>query len=466
MTAIFTPLVKTVRKRPTKMTFWQTRPAVALSALTLAISLVSATGCQQPKNQLAELPPAEVTVTHPIEQSITDFLEENGTTEASEDAEVRSRVRGFIEEITFEPGQAVQAGDVLYRIEKDQYEAEMNSAEATLAAAEAAIKVAESQVKTAEAELDRVSRELKRQQELIKTRATSQAEYDTVAAAYASAKANISSTRASVDAAVAEKGRVAAELAQAKLNFDYTIVRAPIAGSITKTDVKKGNLVENGTVLATIIDDKRVFVNFNLSDREVLNYRKNQKAKLSPGEEWKRPELSTFPVYLHRESDEGFPFTGHLQYADEQGVDSKTGTLALRAVFDNPSEDLFPGLFVRIRLPLEKNSALLIPELAVGKDQRGNYALTVDQKNKVERKSIVTATKYKGWIVVESGLKASDLVIFEGLQRARPGSTVKPQEKQLTISDDSLLRGLADEPTIETPPPASGTSSADEPPAN
>ncbi len=438
------------------MKFCPSRSTFVLLATATAFLLFPATGCQQAKNELAELPPAEVTVTHPIQQPVTQFVEENGTIEAAEEAEVRARVRGFIEELVFKPGQVVKAGDVLYRIEPDQYEAEKNSAEATLAAATAAIQVAQAQVRTAEADLVKLDREYRREGELIKSNATSQASYETAEAALASAKANLSSTQASVEAAKSDERQAAAKLAQAQLDLDYTIVRAPISGRITKTDIKLGNLVENGTVLSTIVDDRRVFVNFNLSDREVLRYRKVSEAKLSAGEEFKEPELSSIPVYLRRELDQGFPFEGRLDYVDQEGIDSRTGTLALRAVFENPDDSLFPGLFVRVRMPSEQVPAVLIPELAVGKDQRGSYALTVGQENKVSRASIVTGAKYSGWIVVDSGLSVDDRVIYEGIQRSRPGIVVKPDEKNMTISDEELLRGM---PARK---PADAESAADE----
>ncbi len=431
-------------ERASKMIIRQRHPTDHFFATTLAL-LAFSLGCQSSQNEYAEPPPPDVTVTHPLQQTVTQFLEENGTTEAVEQAEVRARVRGFVEEVAFDPGQEVQVGDVLYRIEKEQYEAEKNSAEATLAAASASIKVAQSLVKTAEAELTRISRELDRQKELLLKNATSQAEFDIVAAGHVSARANLHAAQAGVETAIAEQGKAAANLEQAQLDFDYTVVRAPIAGRITKTAVKKGNLVENGTVLADIVDARQVFVNFSISDREVLRYREARQAELEPNEKMKRPDLSSFPVYLRRETDQGFPFAGHLEYADVEGVDASTGTLAMRAIFENSSKDLFPGLFVRVRMPTEQREVLLISEEAVGRDQRGSFVLAIDQQNKVERKSIVTARKYDGWIVVKSGLTTSDRVVIAGIQRARPGMTVAPQEKQLTITDQSLIRGLPDE---------------------
>ena len=153
---------------------------------------------------------------------------------------------------------------------------------------------------------------------------------------------------------------------------------------------------------------------------------------------------------MRRETDQGFPFEGHLEYADAKGVDAGTGTLAMRAIFENSSEDLFPGLFVRVRMPTGKIESLLIPEQAVGRDQRGSYVLAIDQQNQVQRKSIETARKTDGWVVVESGLTTDDRVVIAGIQRARPVATVVPQEKPLTLSDQSLIRGLPEEPPADS----------------
>ena len=401
---------------------------------------------------------------HPIKQMLTQTIDENGTIEAVEAAEVRARVRGFVEEIAFQPGQSVAIGDVLYKIEPDTYEAEKNSAAATLASNQAAITVAEAQVKTAEAELARNSREFDRQKELLRKNVTSQAEYDNAAAAYTASVAAVRSTRASVEAAKAEVGRAAASLAQAQLDLNYTTVRAPIAGKITKTDVKLGNLVENGSVMASVIDDSRVFANFNVSDRELLRYRAAKQATLGPDEQMEEPDLSSFVVYLSRETDSGFPFEGRLEYADEEGVDASTGTLAMRAIFDNPRGDLFPGLFVQIRLPINQSEALLVPELATGRDQRGSFVLTVDNENNAQRTPIQIGRKLERWIVVESGLTTADRVVVTGVQRARPGMTVVPELESMSISDEVLMRGsVGEKPAAAAAPPTESVQPQQQP---
>jgi RND family efflux transporter MFP subunit len=429
--------------------------AYILSSGFVCLACAAFSGCSAPPNEYVAPPPPAVSVMHPIQQMLTQTIEENGMIEAVEVAEVRARVRGFVEALSFEPGQTVQVGDVLYQIEKDQYEAEKNSAAASLASASAAVTVAEAAVKSAEADYTRLAREFERTKELVRQNVTTQSEYDEVAAAYASSIADVRSSKASVEAAQAEKGRAAAHLAQVQLDLNYTTVRAPIGGKITKTAVKLGNLVENGSAMASVIDDTRVFANFNISDREILRYRQAKRASLEQGEQWQDPDLSEVPAYLSREGDSGFPFEGRLEYVDEEGVDASTGTLAIRAIFENPNGDLFPGLFVHIRVPIDTSEALLVPELATGRDQLGSFALTVDDDDKVERKSIEISRKLEGWVVVKSGLTTSDRVVVAGIQRARPGTQVVPELKPMSISDDALTRGTRDEqPTVETSPPA------------
>lgn len=441
------------------ISFWcSPKILIAVHGLLLMTILL---GCAPASNEYVEEAPPEVTVVHPIQQTITQFIEENGTTEAFGEADVRARVRGFIEEIVFQPGQEVKAGDVLYRIEQDQYEAELNSAKASVASADAAIKVAEAAVKSSEAEVVRLSREFERMKELIRTNAVSQAEYDRVASSYTSALARVGSSQAQVDAANSEKGRAEAMLAQAQLNFNYTVVRAPIAGEITRSFVKEGNLVENGDLLTTITDDNTVFINFNITDRDLLRFQAARRAKAAQGESTTERPLSEVPVYLSRDIDPGFPLQGNLESVDQRGIDSRTGTLAIRATYQNSDHQLVPGLFVRVRVPTLEGEVLLIPQQATARDQLGTFVLTVNQQNKVDRRSIVVDRKLDGWIMVGGGLTPDDRVVLEGIQRARPEAVVAPEEIPLSVSNLALIRGLPEEQAATESPP----SAEDETPA-
>lgn len=403
---------------------------VPMRPLAVAVALVlPAIGCTRPANEYVAPPPPGVTVMTPIKQTITRFVEENGETEAVGRAEVRARVRGFIEAIEFEPGQTVGVDTILYLIEDDEYQATVNSMTAEVTAAEAAISVAKSQVLTAQAEADRASREFARQKTLRDQNSTSQTEYDQSLAADEAAKAMRAAAQSAVDSAEAVLKQARANLEKANLNLSYTRVTAPIAGRVTKTDLKLGNLVEVGAELAAVVDDSKIYANFSISDRQMLELRKARDAT-SEGRV-SQAEWSQVPVFLRRETDDGFPFEGRLNYVDQEGVKAATGTLSLRAVFDNAKGQLFPGLFVRVRMPVaEQPDALIVPARAVLQDRVGAFVLVAGQDDKVERRDVKVGEQAEGWTVIDDGLEEDDRVIVEGLQRARPGAPVQPSVKE------------------------------------
>lgn len=417
-------------------------PIAAKVSLTLAVTALL-TGCRSSENDYVAPPPPDVTVASPVTEAITPFLEENGVIEAVAEAKVSSRVRGFVQEVRFEPGQEVKKGDVLYLIEQDQYQAEVNSAKAALEAAEADISVADSMVKVAEAEATRAQQDLAREKTLMKRQAGSQATLDAAIAANDATEASLESARANVEAAVAGKGRSAAALARAQLELDYTTVRSPIDGRITQTEIKVGNLVESGTQLATVIDQSEVFVNFSISDRDMLAFMENRREEMKTGTRYEDPDWSEVPIYLRRESDKGFPFAGVLNYVDQEGVDADTGTLGMRSIHENADNQLVPGLFVTVRIPTgDTAEALLVPEYAVLSDQRGRFVLAVDSKRKVQRLQVEVAKAISGWAIITDGLTADAKVVIDGLQRARPGLEVKPLDQPIEVSDTQILRGL------------------------
>jgi RND family efflux transporter MFP subunit len=425
------------------MSIERTRSAIPLSLLTLAVAVG---GCGTATNEYVPPPPPEVTIARPAEVAITPFVEQNGRTEAAEEAEVRSRVRGFLQQIKFEPGQKVEADQELYTIEKDQYEAEVNSAQAVVESAEAAIAVAEAMVKIAEAEVEKTRLDLNREKSLIEQQATSQAQYDAAVAAADAAKASLESAKANIGASRAEKLRAEAALAQAKLDLGYTVVRAPIAGRITKTKFKLGNLVENGDHLATVVDDDRIFANFSISDRDLLEFMRARRLSMEAEEDFDERDWRGSIVYLRRETDNGFPFEGGLDYIDQSGIQANTGTLGLRAVFDNAYGALVPGLFVTVRVPAadEQFQSLVIPESATLRDQQGTFVLTVGSDNKVEKTRVQVPQSVSGWAIVIEGLEKDMRVITLGQQRAREGLEVAIAEEQmLDVDADTLMRGMS-----------------------
>ncbi|TVP96042.1 MAG: efflux RND transporter periplasmic adaptor subunit [Planctomycetaceae bacterium] len=427
-------------------------------ASLLVISLATHAGCEGPSNEYVPPPPPDVTVTTAVQRPVTDFIEANGETEAAERAVVRSRVRGFIEAIDFEPGQVVERDRLLYKIGDEEYVAAVNSATAELAAAAAQIAVQQSNVLVAQAEANRSEREWERQSTLMDQQATSKTEFDQALSAKETATALLAAAKSAVELAEANQQRANANLDKARLDLGYTSVVAPISGRISRTDVKLGNLVENGADLTEITDSERVFVNFTISDRQVLEFQKvREREGLEP---LTREQWSLIPIFARRETDDGFPFSGTLDYVAQTGIDVTTGTLAMRGVFDNSRRALAPGLFVRVRMPLAtRPAALLIPARAVVRDRGAAFLLIVDDENRVQRREVRLGRQDQGWLIVEEGLQPGERLVLEGLQRARPGGVVNPIEKLATDAD--LPAEFRDQPS--QPEPSQPETSQPEP---
>ena len=370
---------------------------VSLIRDTLVVGLLSlslmGSGCS-PSNEYVPPPPPTVSVARPLQQTVTDYLEETGTTEAVQQALVQARVRGVLEEIRFEQGQDVQKGDVLYVIERQVYEAEVNRLQA-------AVEVAEARRLEADARYQRAI-------PLVDKQVMSREEGEERKAELAVAKANVVAAEA--------------ELAQAEIDLEYTTVVSPIDGRAGKTLVKLGNLVEPGTPLTTIVDYESIYANFNISERQLLELSSNK------GDGESRRDIQSISIYLRRATDEGYPFEGKLDYAD-LAVDQSTGTFLVRGIIPNPNREIVPGLFVRVRLPIGVlRDALIVPRTAVGFDQEGRYLLAVDDRQKAERRDVRLGPELGDVQVVLDGLSPSDRVIIRGVQRAREGQSVTPEE--------------------------------------
>ena len=398
----------------------------------LAICTAVCIGCA-PKVQPPERELPTVKVSQPRQQTVTEFLEETGATEAVGRVDVRARLTGFLEQVNFEAGARVNQGDVLYVIEPRPFIAERKAAEATL--------------QTQKVELNRAEIEYQRELKLKQRNASSDTE--------------LLAAQTERDAALAAIAAAEAALDQAKLDEEYTQVRAPISGRVGKTLVKLGNLVEKSaaTHLTTVVSYDPIYANFNISERALLKLRERR----SPGDE--NIVKEQIRVLLGRATDPGFPFEGHFDYAD-LAVDQGTGTYAIRAIFPNPNLDIVPGLFVRIRvLGGQREGLLFVPELAIGADQAGRYVLVVNPEDEVERREVTVGSKYRSgdsqfgdMVVVEEGLQPDDRVIIVGLQRARPGAKVRPEPVELPAVVDEIEAARAKQ--APTRPPAAVQPSA------
>jgi membrane fusion protein, multidrug efflux system len=361
-------------------------------ATALAVLL---TACGD-RNTYQPPPPAEVTVAKPEQRKVTLYMEVTGSTAAFNRVDLVARVQGFLDKVGYKDGADVKKGDLLFQIDKKDFEIQLQIAEATQAQQEALLLQADA--------------DLKRKQDLVKTAAVSIAQVD--------------ESRAKRDSTLAALEQAKGQVAQAKRNLDYTTIVAPFDGTVSARYVDPGAMVGAGepTKLATIVQQRPIYVKFNIDEQQVLTVREQMRiagVKLS--------DLGPIPVGIGLQTEQGYPHTGTLDYVAPE-IDSSTGTLAGRAIFDNKDNVLTPGLFVRVRIPKQKEvESLLVPDIALGTSQEGRYVLVVNDKNVVEQRQVQIGELVDGGLrIVNSGLEPKERVVVGGVMRALPGNTVVP----------------------------------------
>lgn len=337
----------------------------------------------------------------PVVREVTDYYEFPGQSEAVGEVEVRARVTGYIVKINFQDGHEVKKGDVLFEIDPRPYQAALDKAKGDLDRLHALL---------AKAELD-----LARADRLRPSGAISLDEYEQHVSVLKVHKASVQSAEAAVR--------------DAQLNLEFTRVVSPIDGQVSRRRVTEGNLVQSGTaqstVLTTVVTTDPIYVSFNIEEPVLLKFR-NLDWRLGQDGRPRQLKGLKVPVQIGLPNEEGFPHQGVLDFLDNK-VDRSTGTICVRGVFDNSKRYLTPGFFVRVRVPFGKpHSALLVSEKAIASDQRQKYLLTVNQDNVVERREVKLGPLHQGMRVIESGIGAEDLVVVNGLLRARPGKPVSP----------------------------------------
>lgn len=368
------------------------RSILSGAAIALAV-LLSACGAKAPAGPDPNAPaPVGVVVLRTEPVNLT--MELSGRTSASLVSEVRPQVNGVIKARLFQEGSTVRAGQPLYQIDPAIYRASLDSANAALAQAQATAT-------SAKLKADRY-------RELVAINAVSKQDNDDAQSAAQSAAANVQAQRAAVQ--------------QARINLDYTQVRAPISGRIGKSSVTPGALVtaNQAAALATVQDFGRIYVDVTQSAAELLKLR----SAMATGDV-KAP--TSAKVRLILEDGSTYPIPGTLAFSDIT-VDEGTGSVGLRAIFPNPDGALLPGLYVRAQLEQGvATSAILVPLAAVSRDPKGSATVyVVDASGKAQLRPIsVSRTVGDKWLVTD-GLKAGERVIVEGLQKVRPGAAVKP----------------------------------------
>jgi RND family efflux transporter MFP subunit len=388
------------------------------AALSL-VAMVAAFGCSR-ANEYVPPPPSAVTVAQPVEREIVHQLEFTGTTRSIEAVDVRARVTGYLQRIAFQDGAEVKAGDLLFVIEPAPFEAALDSAKAALQKAEASLVLAQA--------------DLARTEPLVNRGALTAQELDVKRADVATAQADVASAKAA--------------LRQAELDLAYTQVKSPIDGRVSRHMVDVGNLVQPGeTVLTRVESYDPIHVYFSVSESDVTEFLRSNSQQDQQSLRDNPPAL-----FMGLSGEDGFPHEGKLDFT-ELGVDPQTGTQMRRGEFPNPDQKLVPGLFARVRLPIgSPEPALMIPDRAIGTDQRGEYVLVVNEKKTVEYRLVKLGMRVAGMRVVTDGLQADEWIVINGLQRARPGSVVDPE--QTTDLPEAKDLAAAKDPALTPQSPA------------
>lgn len=376
--------------------------ATAVTAVVASSVLVFQSPSAQATAGAAQPPAVPVSVAAVLQQDISLWDEFSGRLEAVQRVDIRPRVSGAVQSVHFREGSLVKQGDLLITVDPAPYAAEVDRAEAQVAAAQARVSYTRS-------EMERATR-------LLQESAIAQREHDERQNAQREADANLRAAQAA--------------LQTARLNLSYTQVRSPVAGRVGRIEVTVGNLVAAGPgapVLTTLVSVSPIYASFDADEQIVAKALQ----ELSSGSS-ARTLIERIPVQMGMGTAGNTPHVGKLQLIDNQ-VDAKSGTVRVRAVFDNADGALMPGQFARIRMGQSRSSqAILINERAVGTDQNKKFVLVVGEGNKTEYREVTLGAPIDGLRVVTSGLKAGETIVVNGLQRVRPGAVVAPQSVPMT----------------------------------
>ncbi|MGA9006991.1 MAG: efflux RND transporter periplasmic adaptor subunit [Xanthobacteraceae bacterium] len=382
------------------MTLAQTaRRAGAIPAATLLLVLA---GCNQSQQQAGGPPPPAVTVTKPVQRTVIDQDEYVGRFTAVDSVEIRSRLSGYLSDIHFKDGQMVKQGDLLFTIDRRPFEIALEQMRANLAQARANLAFTEA--------------DLARGQSLLTNKTITEQAYDQRTQAKAVATASVTAQEAMVHSA--------------ELDLDqYSQLRSPIDGRIGDRRVAVGNLVTGGagantTLLATVVSVDPIRFEFTFDEQSYLRYVRYASASKEVA-----ALNGNVPVSLELIDENEFKHTGKIDFVDN-AINTSTGTIRGRAVFDNADGIFTPGMFGRLRVPgSPPYTALLVPDAAIGSEQVRKYVLVVDDSGTVHQKYVTLGQLDGGLRVIKDGLDANDRVIVNGLMRARAGIKVNAQEQ-------------------------------------
>jgi len=369
------------------------RPLAAAMALA-GLAAFTLSGCDEatgkPADNAAAAGGPPISAAAVLEKQVAETQEFSGRLEAIEQVQIRPRVNGYITAINFKPGSVVKKGDVLFVIDPRPFQAEADRAEAAANSARA------------KAELAKL--ELVRAEKLLADKAIAQREYDEKASGLKELDANARAAQA--------------QFASAKLNLSYTQVTAPIDGRVSKAEITLGNLVDASVVLTSVVSQDNIYASFDGDEDTYL--------RVGAAAHKGKP----VEVKIGLANETGFPHEGKLEFVDNQ-LDTRSGSVRMRAVLPNKDGVLVPGLFARVQLgdagDAAAKTALLVNERAIGTDQNRKFVFVVGQDSKAEYRAVTLGPVVDGLRVVREGLKPGERIVVNGLQRVHPGAPVTPQ---------------------------------------
>jgi len=344
-------------------------------------------------------PPASVTVSQPVQREVVRWDQYSAYLSSPKTATVSARVSGLIEEAPFQEGAIVHAGDLLFRIDPRPFQADLDNKKAAVAQARATA------IKT--------KADFGRSTELIKAQVIAPSDFDTTKASYGEAAASLDAAEAALETS--------------RLNLEWTEVRAPITGRVSRMNVTVGNLVNGGsgqpTALTTIVSIDPLYAYINVPESAALRYQ-----ELALNDKRGNVAGANIACALQLENETNFPHPGVIDFVDNQ-VDVNTGTQQIRCVIGNPTTILTPGLFALTRIPASgRYNALLIPDAAVNTDQDERYLLIVGANNVVQQRPVKLGDLFGTLRSITDGLKPGEKVIVNGMQFAQAGAKVIPHE--------------------------------------
>jgi multidrug efflux system membrane fusion protein len=383
-----------------------TTSKLILAAIFAAV-LAACSHSQAQSASNAAPPPPSVTVAEVIARPLHHWDELTGELQAVNTVEVRPRVSGFIDSVQFIEGARVRKGQLLFQIDPRPFQIEIERLDAEL--------------KRAQSKLDFAAAGHARAERLYAQNAIAREEYEQLTSAEAEAAGDL--------------GSLNAQLHAARLNLEYSHVRSPIDGHVSRALITSGNLVSNVNLLTTVVSDDPIYAYFDTDEATYLRF-----SQLRQGD-----GAAASPVFMGLVGEQGFPHEGVLDFIDNQ-VDSRSSTIHARAVFDNKDGRFTPGLFARIKLVAnDRYDAVLIDERAVGNDLGKKFVLVLKPDSTLEYRPVTLGMRVDGLRVVEGGLEEADVIVVNGLQHVTAGAKVQATRVTMTADGSGLAQAAAPE---------------------